>query len=179
MEADVKSTHSAPGLRSYCSLSASRSRTRSTKKKGFGFWSWLHRGYCRSQAETIPRYRHLISMDDGAPRGTPTSSRRQTMAVDRRPYFATAYLHKRLSYIRSRHSVYHLQRHRQGRSRPSRNLLSRDFLRCFNRISTWELLLAHFGEPTWRHFDLTAYEEVLYDDYRQQALWLVLYPASS
>ena len=39
--------------------------------------------------------------------------------------------------------------------------------RCFNRISTWELLLAHFGELTWRHFDLTTYEEVLYDEYRQ------------
>ena len=39
--------------------------------------------------------------------------------------------------------------------------------RCFNRISTWELLLAHFGELTWRDFNLAAYEEVLYNEYRQ------------
>ena len=39
--------------------------------------------------------------------------------------------------------------------------------RCFNRISTWELLLAHFGELTWRDFNLVAYEGVLYDEYRQ------------
>jgi hypothetical protein len=39
--------------------------------------------------------------------------------------------------------------------------------RCFNRISTWELLLNHFGELTWRDFDLTAYETVLYEEYRQ------------
>jgi len=28
--------------------------------------------------------------------------------------------------------------------------------RCFNRISTWELLVAHFGELTWRDFTLPA-----------------------
>ena len=39
--------------------------------------------------------------------------------------------------------------------------------RCFNRISTWELLLDHFGELTWRDFDLTAYESILYEEYRQ------------
>ncbi|KAI9436901.1 hypothetical protein H4582DRAFT_1960404 [Lactarius indigo] len=39
--------------------------------------------------------------------------------------------------------------------------------RCFNRISTWELLLNHFGELTWRDFDLSAYEAVLYEEYRQ------------
>ncbi len=39
--------------------------------------------------------------------------------------------------------------------------------RCFNRISTWELLLNHFGELTWRDFDLAAYEAVLYEEYRQ------------
>ena len=39
--------------------------------------------------------------------------------------------------------------------------------RCFNRISTWELLLAHFGELTWRDFNLIAYENVLYEEYRQ------------
>lgn len=39
--------------------------------------------------------------------------------------------------------------------------------RCFNRISTWELLLDHFGELTWRDFDLAAYESVLYEEYRQ------------
>jgi len=39
--------------------------------------------------------------------------------------------------------------------------------RCFNRISTWELLLAHFGELTWRDFNLAAYESVLYEEYRQ------------
>ena len=39
--------------------------------------------------------------------------------------------------------------------------------RCFNRISTWELLLAHFGELTWRDFNLAAYEAVLYEEYRQ------------
>ena len=39
--------------------------------------------------------------------------------------------------------------------------------RCFNRISTWELLLAHFGELTWREFNLSAYEKVLYREYRR------------
>ncbi|KAI0259319.1 hypothetical protein BC834DRAFT_943413 [Gloeopeniophorella convolvens] len=39
--------------------------------------------------------------------------------------------------------------------------------RCFNRTSTWELLVKHFGQPTWRGFDLAAYEAVLYDEYRQ------------
>jgi alpha-glutamyl/putrescinyl thymine pyrophosphorylase clade 1 len=39
--------------------------------------------------------------------------------------------------------------------------------RCFNRISTWELLLNHFGELTWHAFDLVAYETVLYEEYRQ------------
>jgi 5-hmdU DNA kinase-like protein len=39
--------------------------------------------------------------------------------------------------------------------------------RCFNRISTWELLLAHFGELMWRNFDLAAYESVLYEEYRR------------
>jgi alpha-glutamyl/putrescinyl thymine pyrophosphorylase clade 1 len=39
--------------------------------------------------------------------------------------------------------------------------------RCFNRISTWELLLAHFGELTWRDFNLAAYEAVLYEEYKQ------------
>jgi alpha-glutamyl/putrescinyl thymine pyrophosphorylase clade 1 len=39
--------------------------------------------------------------------------------------------------------------------------------RCFNRISTWELLLNHFGELTWHAFDLAAYEAVLYEEYRQ------------
>jgi hypothetical protein len=39
--------------------------------------------------------------------------------------------------------------------------------RFFNRISTYELLLAHFGELTWREFDLAAYENVLYEEYRQ------------
>jgi hypothetical protein len=39
--------------------------------------------------------------------------------------------------------------------------------RCFNRTSTWELLLAHFGELTWRDFNLAAYEAVLYEEYRQ------------
>ena len=39
--------------------------------------------------------------------------------------------------------------------------------RCFNRISTWELLLAHFGELTWHDFNLVAYENVLYEEYRQ------------
>jgi alpha-glutamyl/putrescinyl thymine pyrophosphorylase clade 1 len=39
--------------------------------------------------------------------------------------------------------------------------------RCFNRISTWELLLNHFGQLTWRDFDLAAYEALLYEEYRQ------------
>jgi hypothetical protein len=39
--------------------------------------------------------------------------------------------------------------------------------RCFNRVSTWELLLAHLGELTWRDFNLPAYESVLYEEYRQ------------
>jgi hypothetical protein len=39
--------------------------------------------------------------------------------------------------------------------------------RCFNRTSTWELLLAHFGELTWREFNLAVYENVLYEEYRQ------------
>jgi len=39
--------------------------------------------------------------------------------------------------------------------------------RCFNRISTWELLVAHFGELTWRDFTLPAYEAVLFEEYRQ------------
>ncbi|KAI9451543.1 hypothetical protein F5148DRAFT_1003645 [Russula earlei] len=39
--------------------------------------------------------------------------------------------------------------------------------RCFNRISTWELLSAHFGELTWRDFNLAAYESVLYEEYKQ------------
>ncbi|RPD64379.1 hypothetical protein L226DRAFT_506035 [Lentinus tigrinus ALCF2SS1-7] len=33
--------------------------------------------------------------------------------------------------------------------------------RSFNKIETWEALTEHFGELTWRDFDLNAYEEVL------------------
>ena len=33
--------------------------------------------------------------------------------------------------------------------------------RSFNKIETWEALTEHFGELTWRDFDLNAYEKVL------------------
>ncbi len=35
--------------------------------------------------------------------------------------------------------------------------------RSFNKIETWEALTEHFGELTWRDFDLNAYEKVLLD----------------
>lgn len=33
--------------------------------------------------------------------------------------------------------------------------------RSFNKVETWEALTEHFGELTWRDFDLNAYEDVL------------------
>ncbi len=35
--------------------------------------------------------------------------------------------------------------------------------RSFNKIETWEALMEHFGELTWRDFDVNAYEKVLLD----------------
>ncbi|KAH9888849.1 hypothetical protein C8Q73DRAFT_654736 [Cubamyces lactineus] len=43
--------------------------------------------------------------------------------------------------------------------------------RSFNRMETWELLTAHFGEITWRDFDLNAYEEVLLAEQQENALY--------
>ncbi|KAI0044558.1 hypothetical protein FA95DRAFT_1496875 [Auriscalpium vulgare] len=40
--------------------------------------------------------------------------------------------------------------------------------RFFCRISTWELLVARLGTPTWRNFDLDAYEAVLRVEYDSQ-----------
>lgn len=38
--------------------------------------------------------------------------------------------------------------------------------RSFNKEETWELLEEHFGELTWRDFDIPAYEEVLLERQR-------------
>lgn len=43
--------------------------------------------------------------------------------------------------------------------------------RSFNKMETWELLTAHFGEITWRDFDLNAYEEVLLTEQQENALY--------
>ncbi|KAI0763819.1 hypothetical protein BD413DRAFT_454456, partial [Trametes elegans] len=41
--------------------------------------------------------------------------------------------------------------------------------RSFNKIETWELLVAHFGEITWREFDVNAYETVLLAEKEESA----------
>ncbi|KAI0820840.1 hypothetical protein BC628DRAFT_1465886 [Trametes gibbosa] len=43
--------------------------------------------------------------------------------------------------------------------------------RSFNRMETWELLTAHFGELTWREFDVDAYDEVLLAEQRGNPLY--------
>ncbi|KAI0367036.1 hypothetical protein BV20DRAFT_951010 [Pilatotrama ljubarskyi] len=43
--------------------------------------------------------------------------------------------------------------------------------RSFNKIETWELLTEHFGELTWRDFDVNAYEAVLLEEQKRNPLY--------
>lgn len=48
-----------------------------------------------------------------------------------------------------------------GSQEPDEIVFRTCLFKMFNRISTWELLAAAFGEPTWARFDLEAYDQVL------------------
>ncbi|KAI8996543.1 hypothetical protein BD414DRAFT_478341 [Trametes punicea] len=43
--------------------------------------------------------------------------------------------------------------------------------RSFNKIETWELLTSHFGDITWRDFNVSAYEDVLLKEHQENALY--------
>ncbi|KAH9852142.1 hypothetical protein C2E23DRAFT_886012 [Lenzites betulinus] len=43
--------------------------------------------------------------------------------------------------------------------------------RSFNKMETWELLTARFGELTWRDFDVNAYDEVLLAEQQANPLY--------
>ncbi|KAI0629256.1 hypothetical protein C8Q77DRAFT_1236909 [Trametes polyzona] len=43
--------------------------------------------------------------------------------------------------------------------------------RSFNKMETWELLVEHFGEVTWRDFDVNAYEDVLSEEQQKNPLY--------
>ncbi|EIW58728.1 uncharacterized protein TRAVEDRAFT_58866 [Trametes versicolor FP-101664 SS1] len=43
--------------------------------------------------------------------------------------------------------------------------------RSFNRMETWDLLVARFGAVTWRDFDVNAYEEVLLAEQQEHPLY--------
>lgn len=49
----------------------------------------------------------------------------------------------------------------QGPQEPQDIFFRTLLFKLFNRIDTWEYLSSHFGEPTWRHFDIDAYSNLM------------------
>ncbi|KAH9983291.1 hypothetical protein BJV74DRAFT_626759 [Russula compacta] len=141
--------------------------TNRSDEKGLWPRSWLHCGHCRSQAEIIPRYRYLfLWMTERH------AIHQRRLAGQPWPWTDDPILRQHnftnVFRIYDRVTQYIICNVIGKGDQDLHETCFRVILfRCFNRISTWELLLAHFGELTWRDFNLAAYETVLYEEYRR------------